>query len=68
MAEIVNLRTARKAKARSAARTTADGNAAKFGRGRFNRDFWETKRLRNKWNLPTVGKGLHALNDRLPLG
>lgn len=31
MADIVNLRAARKAKDRSAARTTADANAAKFG-------------------------------------
>lgn len=32
MAEIVNLRVARKAKARIAARATADANATKFGR------------------------------------
>lgn len=37
MVEIVNLRAVRKAKARSAARATADGNAAKFGRTKGQR-------------------------------
>ena len=37
MAEIVNLRSARKAKARAAARTEADGNAARFGRTKAQR-------------------------------
>ncbi|HQY44529.1 MAG TPA: DUF4169 family protein [Paracoccaceae bacterium] len=43
MAEIVNLRTARKAKARSAARTTADGNAAKFGRTKSQKALEKTE-------------------------
>lgn len=34
MAEIVNLRQARKAKARDAARKAGDANAAKHGRGK----------------------------------
>ncbi len=34
MAEIVNLRQAKKAKARGAARVEADANAAKFGRSK----------------------------------
>lgn len=32
MAEVINLRTARKARARAAARAAADENAARFGR------------------------------------
>ena len=38
MAEIVNLRTARKAKARDDARAKADENAAKFGRSKAEKD------------------------------
>ena len=38
MAEIVNLRTARKARSRTKARAEADANAAKFGRTRAQRD------------------------------
>jgi hypothetical protein len=38
MAEIVNLRTAKKQAARKAARVTADANAAKFGRTKAERD------------------------------
>jgi hypothetical protein len=37
MAEVVNLRTARKQAARKAARTAADGNAAKHGRTKAER-------------------------------
>ena len=37
MAEIVNLRAARKAKAKDAARAQGDVNAAKFGRSKAER-------------------------------
>lgn len=37
MAEIVNLRLVKKQAARKAARTQADGNAAKFGRTKAER-------------------------------
>jgi hypothetical protein len=38
MAEVVNLRTAKKQAARKAARATADVTAAKFGRTKAERD------------------------------
>ncbi len=38
MAEIINLRAARKAKDRTAARGKGDENAAKFGRTRAEKD------------------------------
>ena len=38
MAEIINLRTAKKQAARKAARVKADENAAKFGRTKSERD------------------------------
>ena len=38
MAEVVNLRQAKKQAARKAARVTADANAAKFGRTKAERD------------------------------
>lgn len=38
MAEIINLRTAKKQAARKAARTTGDENAAKFGLTKAERD------------------------------
>ena len=38
MAEIVNLRTARKAKEREKSRATGDENAAKFGRTKAEKD------------------------------
>ncbi len=38
MAEIVNLRTARKAKERETSRATGDQNAAKFGRTKAEKD------------------------------
>lgn len=34
MAEVINLRTARKARARTAARAEADANAVRFGRSK----------------------------------
>ena len=41
MAEIVNLRKARKNKARAAKRGKADANAAKFGRGKAEKRLGE---------------------------
>ena len=38
MAEVVNLRAARKAKDREAARAKADANAARFGRTKAERE------------------------------
>ncbi|WP_028029034.1 DUF4169 family protein [Gemmobacter nectariphilus] len=38
MAEIVNLRTAKKQAARKAARAQGDANAAKFGRSKAEKD------------------------------
>ena len=38
MAEVVNLRSARKAKTRDAARKQGDANAAKFGRTKADKD------------------------------
>jgi len=38
MGDVVNLNKARKAKARDAARVTADANRAKFGRTRAQKD------------------------------
>jgi len=38
MAELINLRAARKAKDRAAARAKADENAAKFGRTKVEKD------------------------------
>jgi hypothetical protein len=38
MAELVNLRAARKAKARAAARAKADENAVRFGRTKAERE------------------------------
>ena len=48
MAEVVNLRSVRKAKARVEARGSADANAVKFGRtrGQKAREAAETKRAR----------------------
>jgi hypothetical protein len=43
MAEVVNLRTAKKQAARKAARAKADWNAAKFGRTRAERDLEKTR-------------------------
>jgi len=43
MAEIVNLRQAKKQAARKAARTAADTNAAKFGRPKAERDLEATR-------------------------
>ena len=43
MAEIVNLRQARKAAARAAARAAGDANAAKFGRTKAERQLQETR-------------------------
>lgn len=41
MAEIINLRMARKAKARATAQATADANRAKFGRTKAEREATE---------------------------
>jgi len=38
MAEVVNLRTVKKQAARTAARVTADANAARFGRTKAERE------------------------------
>ena len=38
MAEIINLRQSRKRRAREAARSKSDGNAARFGRTKAERD------------------------------
>ena len=43
MAEIVNLRSARKAKTRDAARKQGDANAAKFGRTKADKDLAAAK-------------------------
>jgi len=43
MAEIVNLRQAKKQAARQAARAEADSNAAKFGRTKAERDLQEAR-------------------------
>jgi Domain of unknown function (DUF4169) len=43
MAEIVNLRTAKKQAARKAARSVADANAAKHGRTKAERDLEKTR-------------------------
>lgn len=43
MTEIVNLRRARKAKARSDAKREADGNAARFGRPKAAREAEEAR-------------------------
>jgi hypothetical protein len=50
MAEVVNLRGVRKAKAREAARVEADANAVKFGRtkGRKAREAAEAERVRTE--------------------
>lgn len=43
MAEIVNLRQARKAKSRAKARAEADGNAARFGRTKSEKTLEEAR-------------------------
>ncbi|WP_435259646.1 DUF4169 family protein [Thioclava sp. FR2] len=43
MAEIINLRTAKKQAARAAARKTGDANAAKFGRTKAERSLSEAR-------------------------
>jgi chorismate mutase len=43
MAEIVNLRTARKQAARKAARAKGDENAARFGRTRAEKDLEQAR-------------------------
>ncbi len=43
MAEIINLRAARKAKDRVKARATGDENAAKFGRTKAEKDLTRAK-------------------------
>ncbi len=46
MAEIINLRSARKARDRAAAARTAEANRAKFGRTRAERDAQAAERAR----------------------
>jgi hypothetical protein len=43
MAEIINLRTARKARTKSEARAQADANAAKFGRTKAERSLEQAR-------------------------
>jgi hypothetical protein len=43
MAEVVNLRQAKKQAARKAARSQADANAAKFGRTKVERELEKTR-------------------------
>jgi hypothetical protein len=43
MAEIINLRQAKKQAARKAARSQADANAAKFGRTKVERELEKTR-------------------------
>ena len=43
MAEIVNLRTARKQAARKAARSVADAQAAKFGRSKAEKELQQAR-------------------------
>ena len=43
MAEIINLRQAKKQAARKAARSAADANAAKFGRTKVARDLEQSR-------------------------
>ena len=43
MTEVVNLRSARKAKTRDAARKQGDANAVKFGRTKADKDFAAAK-------------------------
>lgn len=43
MAEVINLRTAKKQAARKAARSTADANAARHGRTKAERDLEKTR-------------------------
>ncbi len=43
MAEIINLRTAKKQAARAAARKSGDANAAKFGRSKTERRLNDTR-------------------------
>lgn len=51
MAEIVNLRAKRKAVARKTARTTADENAARFGRTKTARKVEEAQALKSAHDL-----------------
>ena len=43
MAEVINLRQAKKQEARKAARSTADANAAKFGRTKAERELEQAR-------------------------
>ncbi|MFM7656718.1 MAG: DUF4169 family protein [Paracoccaceae bacterium] len=51
MAEIVNLRAARKAKDRSQARAKGDENAAKFGRTKSEKDLEKARAEKAKRDL-----------------
>lgn len=51
MAEIVNLRAARKAKERSQARAKGDENAAKFGRTKSEKDLEKARAEKAKRDL-----------------
>ncbi|MCB2116171.1 MAG: DUF4169 family protein [Rhodobacteraceae bacterium] len=51
MAEIVNLRTARKAQARAKARAEADANALRFGRTKMQRNLEEAQVDKARANL-----------------
>ncbi len=51
MAEIVNLRAARKAKERSQARAKGDENAAKFGRTKAEKDLEKARTEKAKRDL-----------------
>ncbi len=51
MAEIVNLRAARKAKERSQARAKGDENAAKFGRTKSEKDLEKARAEKAKHDL-----------------
>ncbi|MBM3614068.1 MAG: DUF4169 family protein [Alphaproteobacteria bacterium] len=51
MAEIVNLRAARKAKERSQARAKGDENAAKFGRTKAEKDLEKARAEKAKRDL-----------------
>ncbi|MEG3163873.1 DUF4169 family protein [Sphingomonas sp. PB2P19] len=51
MAEIVNLRRARKAKARATAETTADANRAAFGRTKAEKDVAKAEAARHDRTL-----------------
>ena len=51
MAEIVNLRAARKAKERETSRATGDHNAAKFGRTKAEKDLEKARADKARRNL-----------------